>query len=216
MNYLMSVLIGYGLGCIQPAYLISQFILKDDIRNQGNGNSGASNMTVTYGKKFGLIVALIDILKAVTALAIVKILIPQEVSTVNTLLYITGLFVILGHNYPFYMGFKGGKGTASLIGMLFGLNMGMGILGVFILIVATFLSDYIVIGTFSLLITFVMYTHFFHLGNVALAISILILTISIYKHKENIIKIINREETSVRASLFKKKAGGSNDNSNNK
>lgn len=210
MNYLYSIGIGYGLGCIQAAYLISKFILKEDVRNKGNGNAGASNMTVAYGKKFGFAVAVIDILKAVLALTLIKNLFGTSGDS-NTLLYVTGLFVIIGHNFPFYMGFKGGKGTASLIGMLFGINIGMGLLGVFVLIAATLISDYIVIGTFSLLITFIMITYFFHMGLVPLVLSVLITAISVYKHRENIIKIINREERSVRGTLLKKKAGTNNE-----
>jgi glycerol-3-phosphate acyltransferase PlsY len=206
MNYLYSVLIGYGLGCIQAAYLFSRFILKEDIRNKGNGNAGASNMTVAYGKKFGLAVAVIDIIKATAAVLIVKNMFAGAIN-LNTLTYTAGLFVILGHNYPFYMGFKGGKGTASLIGMLFGLNPMMGGIGLIILIAATFISDYIVIGTFSLLLSFIVMTHFMNLGLVPLAISILIGLLSVYKHRENIVKIINREEKSVRGTLLKKKTG---------
>lgn len=206
MNYLYSVLIGYGLGCIQAAYLFSRFILKEDIRDKGNGNAGASNMTVAYGKKFGLAVAVIDIIKATAAVLIVKNMFAGAIN-INTLTYTAGLFVILGHNYPFYMGFKGGKGTASLIGMLFGLNSMMGGIGLIILIAATFISDYIVIGTFSLLLSFIVMTHFMNLGLVPLAISILIGLLSVYKHRENIVKIMNRKEKSVRGTLLKKKTG---------
>jgi len=208
MSYLYGIIIGYGLGCLQPAYLISRFILKGDIRDKGNGNAGASNMTVAYGKKMGFIVALIDILKATIALWFIKDLFGAT-SQINTLLYLTGFCVILGHNYPFYMGFKGGKGTASLIGLLFGLNIGMGVIGLVILLAATFISDYIVIGTFSLLLSFIIMTYFLHYGIVPLMISVIIGLLSLYKHRENIVKIINREEKSVRGTLSKNKG---NDN----
>lgn len=204
MNYLYSIIIGYGLGCFQPAYLISRFILKKDIRDHGNGNAGASNMTLAYGKKMGFVVALVDILKATLALWLIK----DQFGTaaeIDTLLYLTGFCVIIGHNYPFYMGFKGGKGTASLIGLLFGLNMAMGVIGLIILIAATFISDYIVIGTFSLLLSFIIMTYFLPYGIVPLMISVSISLLSVYKHRENIIKIMNREEKSVRGTLLKKK-----------
>lgn len=205
MNYLYSVLIGYGLGCIQAAYLFSHLVLKEDIREKGNGNAGASNMTVAYGKKFGLAVAVVDIVKATVAVLIVKHLFKDTID-LNVLTYTTGLFVILGHNYPFYMGFKGGKGTASLVGMLFGLSPLMGFTGLFILVAATFISDYIVIGTFSLLLSFIVMTHFMTPGLVPLLISILVGLLSLYKHRTNINNIINKEEKSVRGTLLKKKA----------
>jgi glycerol-3-phosphate acyltransferase PlsY len=206
MNFLYCSIIGYGFGCIQAAYLLSRLFLKEDIRTKGNGNAGASNMTVAYGKTLGALVAIIDILKGTGALLLVKHIFPS-VENINTLLYMTGFFVILGHNFPFYMGFKGGKGTASLIGMIFGINLGLGVFGVIILIAATFISDYIVIGTFSLLISFVIMTYFMNYGFVPLVFSLLIALLSVYKHRENIVKMINREEKSVRATLLKKKAG---------
>lgn len=203
MNLLYCSLIGYAFGCIQTSYLLSRFFLKEDIRKKGNGNAGASNMTVAYGKTFGGLVALIDILKATVALLLVKHFF-AGFENLNSLLYMTGFFVILGHNFPFYMGFKGGKGTASLVGMIFGINVWLGMLGVMILLGATFISDYIVIGTFSLLLSFMIMTHFMHYGLMSLILSIVIGLLSLYKHRENILKIINGEEKSVRATLLKK------------
>lgn len=211
MNLLYCSLIGYIFGCIQGAYLLSRFFLKEDIRKKGNGNAGASNMTVAYGKTFGALVAVIDILKATLALLIVKHFF-VGLENLNTLLYMTGLFVILGHNFPFYMGFKGGKGTASLIGMIFGVHFALGIMGVVVLVAATLISDYIVIGTFSLLLTFIIMTYFMHYGFIPLILSILIGLLSVYKHRENIYKIINREEKSVRATLLKKREQNNENN----
>lgn len=204
MNFIISIILGYGLGCFQTSYLISRYLLKEDVRTKGNGNAGASNMTVAYGKKMGLFVALIDMLKATAAIMIGKNIFMGE-PLLNTLLYVIGLFVIVGHNFPFYMGFKGGKGTASLAGMLFGLNVFMGCIGVVIAISATLISDYIVIGTFSLLLAFNIMTYFLGYGMVPLLLSIVISLLSVYKHRENIELMIKREERSVRETLLKKK-----------
>lgn len=204
MYIIMSIIIGYGFGCLQTAYLISHFILKEDVRSRGNGNAGASNMTVAYGIKIGLIVALIDMMKATIAVMIGKNLFVGD-PMLNTYLYVIGLFVIIGHNYPFYMGFKGGKGTASLVGMLFGLNIFMGCIGIIIIIVATFISDYIVIGTFSLLLAFNIMTYFLGYGMAPLMLSLWITFLSVYKHRENIVLMLNKEERSVRQTLGNRK-----------
>ena len=121
MNFFMCSILGYGFGCIQSAFLISKFLLNEDIRKKGNGNAGASNMTLAYGKKFGALVAIIDILKAFIAVFLIKYLFSGG-ENIYSYIYLGGLFVILGHNYPFYMSFRGGKGTAALIGMMFGIN----------------------------------------------------------------------------------------------
>lgn len=204
MNYILSIVIGYGFGCIQAAYLISKIILKEDIRSKGNGNAGASNMTVAYGKKFGLAVAVIDIVKAIVALYFVRLLIMPE-GMIWDYLYITGLFVIIGHNYPFYMGFKGGKGTASLIGLLLGLSPQIGLIGLVAFFAMTFVTDYIVMGTFGLLTTFVVVTVMNGYGTTPVLVSVVVALLSVYKHRENIVKMRNREEKSVRASLKKKR-----------
>lgn len=206
MNYIIAAVIGYILGCLQTAFLIGKFILGKDIRDLGNGNAGASNATVSFGRKFGIMTAVVDILKGVAAIVIVRMIFNElETEVLWNLLYVTGFFAILGHNFPFYMQFKGGKGTATAIGMLFGMDIRLGAVALLTMVIVVLITDYITIGTISLMIVMLGYTFIFqyHLLNITLVIILTVM--SLYKHRENLIDIKNGQGKSVRKALFKKK-----------
>jgi glycerol-3-phosphate acyltransferase PlsY len=192
----------YLIGCFQSSYLISKLFLKEDIRLYGNGNAGASNMTVSFGWKFGAIVGFIDILKGAIAVVLTAIIFKSN-QNIDTLKYISGFFVIIGHNYPFFMSFKGGKGTASLIGMILAISPFHGIIMILAFVLTSIVTNYIALGTISLVAIFAAYT--FYTGNIqSFTIASAIGLLSIYKHRNNIIKIINQEETKVRNTIKKR------------
>ena len=110
MAYLLSALLGYGLGCINPAYVLAR--LKGfDIRERGSKNAGASNVIITLGKARGFLCASFDIGKAAFAVWLTGALFESDTFA------ITAATCILGHIFPFYMGFRGGKGLACLAGV---------------------------------------------------------------------------------------------------
>lgn len=162
-NYIIVLIIGYLFGCFQASYIIGKLFKKVDIRTLGNGNAGASNTVVAFGWKYGVVVGLLDIVKAILSIMLVKFILSNILSYGHTpfLLYLNGLSVILGHNYPFYMGFKGGKGTASLIGMLSAIDYRIAIIGIAAIVAITLATDYIALGTISLVILFAASTFFF-------------------------------------------------------
>lgn len=202
------VLIGYFLGTIQPAYILGKTIRKVDIRTLGYGNSGASNATQSLGIKFGIAVALIDILKGVVSILIVRSLYNLDFNTTGALLiYLNGYAVILGHIFPFYMKFKGGKGTASLVGILLGMNVYVGIIGMLTILVATLVTDYIVLGTLALTIYVIGMTIYFELGLGAIAIALMGTLLSIWLHLPNYRRIKEGTESKVSSVIpFKKGA----------
>lgn len=113
MELLSSAVIGYGLGCLSPAALISK--LKNiDLRTKGTKNLGGSNTMLVIGRAWGILVMLLDILKAYFAVKIAKWLFPQ----VTIAQLVAGLFAVIGHVFPFYLGFKGGKGLAAFGGLI--------------------------------------------------------------------------------------------------
>ena len=130
MQYAIAILMGYLLGSSNMAYWISQ-IKKVDIRSNGSGNLGASNATVLLGWGAGVIVAVHDIGKAFLAVLAVKFLFP-DVENVGV---VTGVACILGHIYPFYLKFKGGKGLASMIGVVAALDWRVALAVVVLLLV---------------------------------------------------------------------------------
>lgn len=113
MNYFLSLLLGYGVGCLNPAALLSK-IKKQDLRKQGTHNLGASNTLLVMGKKWGALVMLFDVFKSFFSAKLAKWLFPQ----LYAVQLVAGLGAILGHIFPFYLGFRGGKGLAAFGGMV--------------------------------------------------------------------------------------------------
>ncbi|MGM0395636.1 MAG: glycerol-3-phosphate acyltransferase [Bacillota bacterium] len=202
--YMAIIVIGYLFGCLQSAYIFGKVVKNVDIRTLGQKNSGATNAAQSLGMSAGVAVAILDILKAIAAAAIVRFLFPQILETDGMLpVYVSGAAVVLGHNYPFFMGFRGGKGTASTVGILFSIDIFLGILGVLVVLVLTIITDYIVIGTVGLLIFFVLATAVYGFGIPCLLIAIALSLLSIYKHLPNFRRIRQKEEKGLRATIKK-------------
>lgn len=138
MEVLYCMGLGYLVGMLNPAYMISK--LKGfDIREVGSGNAGATNVYLTMGFHVGILVVLFDILKAVFAVTLAAWWFPQF----SAAYALTGLFCVIGHVFPFYMGFRGGKGTACLAGIVVSYSVKLFLLMVLAAFVAAMITDYI-------------------------------------------------------------------------
>lgn len=197
---IFAILIGYAFGCIQPAYFLSKAVGKMDIREQGSGNAGASNVTAIMGWKYGFIVGLVDVLKGIFAVLVVKWIYPES----PDLAYLSGIMAILGHIFPFYMKFRGGKGVATLVGMMFGLNWKLGILFVLLVALPALLADYIVVGSFTAFIALPIVTYILSYPIVFTLMSVCLTILCFYLHRANIQRIINKEELKIRAVIKRK------------
>ena len=196
MGYLTAIALGYLLGCSNLAYYISR-VRKHDIRKSGTGNLGASNATVLFGWKAGISVALHDAGKALLAALLAKGLFPElEYAGAAA-----GVAAVLGHNFPFYLKFKGGKGTASFVGLTLALNWKLALAVLAILILATVITDYIVIGTFSIIVTVPTYIGLFAHNVVLMAIICIASFAIFFKHWENIGRLIRKEEIGLRSTM---------------
>lgn len=189
MQYAIAILMGYLLGSSNMAYWISR-IKKVDIRGNGSGNLGASNATVLLGWGAGVIVAVHDIGKAFLAVLLAKVLFP-DVENVGVL---AGVACIMGHIYPFYLKFKGGKGLASLVGVVAALDWRVALAVVVLLVVVTLVTDFIALGTISVSIAspigMWLTTH-----NWLVPLILCIATVvMIFKHTDNIKRIRNKTE----------------------
>ena len=196
MGYFIASLLGYLLGCSNLAYYISR-AAKKDIRQSGTGNLGASNATVLFGWKAGVSVALHDIGKAVLAVILAKALFPDLENAGAA----AGVAAVLGHIFPFYLKFKGGKGTASFLGLTLALNWKLALAVIAILVLATILTDYIVIGTFSAIVTVPVYVGFFAHNLILMAIICIASFAIFWKHRENIGRMIRKEEIGLRSTI---------------
>lgn len=203
---IIAIVIGYLLGNIQASYLLGRLLKKGDIRTMGQGNAGASNAVESLGWKFGVAVGLIDILKGALSILLIKYLFDVKINADGaSLLYINGYAAILGHIYPFFMNFKGGKGTATLVGILLGMNPIYGLIGILFIVSTTFLTDYIVLGTAALTTYVVALTYLKNLGKVAMIISILGALLSLFLHRKNYKRIRLGTETKLSQVLARKK-----------
>lgn len=138
-----SLIIGYFFGCINFSYIVSR-IKGFDIRKFGSGNAGASNVVIVIGKKAGLFVALVDIFKAFLAYKLAQYLFPD--SYLNGVSYagmIAGVGAVLGHIFPFYLGFKGGKGLACYGGTILAIDYRLFIVLFLLALFIAVITDYI-------------------------------------------------------------------------
>lgn len=192
---LISIVIGYLLGNIQASYLLAKTIKKVDIRTLGYGNAGMSNSVESLGWKFGLMVGFVDVGKGIISILLIKYLFNIDFNPDGALLlYINGYSVILGHIFPFYMNFKGGKGTAALIGILIGLDPIIGLIGMGVLIVVTLITDYVAVGTFALTLYVIGLTIYYQMGLIPLIINVVGSFLSLYFHLPNYKRIFNQSE----------------------
>lgn len=200
--YILASIIGYLFGCVQTAYILIRIVKKADIRKLGTTNAGASNVTAVAGWKLGIITAIVDILKGTGAVYIVSLLFPKSIE----LLYVTGAFVILGHIFPAYLKFKGGKGTASLIGIMLAINFKIALILVITLVVLTVVTDYIAIGSIGMFLMLPAVTFIYDYKLICILVGIFLLTICIYKHFVNLKRIFKKEELGLRAVIKRNSA----------
>ena len=143
LKILICVIIGYLIGTINPSYIIGK-IQGFDIRKKGSGNAGASNALIMFGKIAGILCAIFDIAKASFAVFLTsKIIFPDF----KLAFIISSVSVILGHMFPFYMGFKGGKGIAATAGLILSFHPYFIITGVILFFGAFFITHYVSLGS---------------------------------------------------------------------
>ncbi len=187
----------YLIGSINSSILISRIVSGKDIRESGSGNAGATNMLRTMGKKYAIITLVIDILKGVVAIILANLAVKLGASNVSS--YIAGVAVVLGHNFPIFFGFRGGKGVATSLGVVLLLDWKIGLAVLLIALAIMVATRYVSLGSvvaavvFILIQTAVMFiTNSF---DVVRFICVLILgVLLIVRHRSNIIRLIKGEE----------------------
>lgn len=202
------VIWGYAIGCLHGS-VVAHKLSGVDLKETGVKNAGASNAMIVLGKKFGALVAAIDIGKGALAILVTReIVISTALSDVKitALLFLAGAATVVGHNFPFYMNFKGGKGTATVIGVLFALDWRMGLAGFALFIIITLVTDFIVVGVLMLYIA-LLASSFRVDGYWPIIISSSLVVMAILKHLENFKRMKEGNEKRV-SSVFKKKEQG--------
>jgi glycerol-3-phosphate acyltransferase PlsY len=184
MGYLFAVLGGYLLGCSNMAFYLEK-MTKKSIRGGGSGNLGASNTVIRLGWMAGLLVGIHDIGKALLVVYLARWLLPQwEYAAVAA-----GIACVLGHIFPFYLKFKGGKGFASYVGVIFALDWRIALAIIAMIFVVTLITDYIVAATMMTTISAPISLGL-HQGKWMLALILCIgSAVILYRHRENLVRI---------------------------
>ena len=192
--YILVIVGAYLLGCSNMALYISR-IKKVDPRAGGSGNLGASNATALMGWRVGIVVAIHDIGKATLAVILARALFPDLVYIGAT----AGVACVLGHIFPFYLKFRGGKGFASYIGMTLALNWKLALVIMALVLLVTVITDYIVVGTTLTILSVPVYLGIAE-HSILLALILCIATVVIlYKHRMNCVRIYNGTEIGLRS-----------------
>ena len=187
MDIIIICLISYLMGSIPFGFILTKIFLKKDIREIGSGNIGATNALRTGNKILGYSTLVLDILKAITTVLFVKFNFPEFI-------YISSLCVFLGHVFPIWLKFHGGKGVATYVGILFVIDIYLGLLFTFVwffvFVISKFSSLSSLIGSLSIPIYFLFLSQY----DQVLFFSIMFVLI-LFTHRENIKRLKNKEET---------------------
>ena len=187
MEIFFILIISYLLGSIPFGFLLTKIFLKKDIRKIGSGNIGATNALRTGNKVLGYFTLALDILKAVVPIFIIKIYFQEYV-------YISSLSVFLGHIFPVWLKYKGGKGVATYIGILFCLNYIVGLLFIIIWFLIYLIFKYSSLSSLVASIS-IPFFYFYYYENQNYYFYIIMFILIFYTHRENIKRLINKTES---------------------
>ena len=191
---LITLVVGYLLGNLNGAVLISRLIAREDVRTKGSGNAGLTNFTRNYGSKSSIFVILIDMGKAVAACLLGGLLLKQY-GLYEEGVALGGLAVILGHDFPALLGFKGGKGILSGVTVALMMDWRLGLLVFGIFLAAYILTGYVSLGSVLSAGSFGFFYAFFHRNSlIPIVAGFLMSGIIVWMHRANIRRLIKGEE----------------------
>lgn len=190
MKTFIVILLAYLIGCFSSAYFLGKVSKNIDIRSYGSGNAGATNALRVLGKKMGILTFVLDILKGIIA-----VFLGQLILGFNGGL-LASIFVVLGHNFPIFLGFKGGKGIATSLGVLLILNWQTGLICLLIGVVFIVITKYVSLGSVMASITapIVIVLTSDSIDKSLYLTTLLLALLSIFRHRANIIRLCRGEE----------------------
>lgn len=192
MNYILTLLISYFVGTISGSYIIGNLFLNKDIRKYGSGNAGTTNAMRVLGKKAGVLTFLIDFLKGALVTLIIRRIFGDEFVPLAI------LGAVIGHDFPFYMNFKGGKGVATTLGALALFNFPLTIICYVVWVLGTVLTKMVSVGSILFFVSIIIvYSFMSNLAMSNILIIDIIALIGIIRHNDNIKRIIAGNENKI-------------------
>lgn len=218
MERLICIAIGYGFGLFQTSYIYGR-MHGIDIRDHGSGNAGTTNMLRTLGTKAGLITFAGDCLKCILAVVLTRLIFGSSKQDIIPLLtYYTAAGTILGHNFPFYLKFSGGKGIAATAGLVLSFDLIMAILGIITFFGTFFSTHYVSLGSLlvyvGIMIELVVLGQNGHFGMTQpqllelYAVGLFLAVMAFWKHRDNIKRLLSGTERKTYLSSKNKENGG--------
>ena len=206
-TYIIVAVIAYLIGSINFSIILSKRMAGFDIREKGSGNAGTTNMLRAVGKKAAVITLICDILKGVVSI-LVAILAGKIIKNLDNalLVQLAGIFVIIGHTFPIFFKFKGGKGIATSLGVLLMVNWQIGLICLVFALILIALTRMVSVGSiaagvlFPVLVAFIDQNYIVPTSNSNwsyLIFSIIIALLVIFNHRENIQRILNGTENKI-------------------
>ena len=186
MEYLIIILGTYLLGSVPFGFILTKFFLKKDIRDIGSGNIGATNTLRTGYKSIGYSTLALDMMKAILPITLVKFNYPDYI-------FISSLSAFLGHIFPIWLKFKGGKGVATYVGILFSINITLGLIFIISWAITFLISKYSSLS--SLFASLIIPIYLIVFENYNSTFFIIMFVFIFYTHRENIKRLKNKEET---------------------
>jgi len=183
----LIILLSYIMGSIPFGFILTKILLKKDIREIGSGNIGATNVLRTGNKLIGYITLSLDILKAIIPLLVIKFNFPEFI-------FLSALSIFIGHVFPIWLKFKGGKGVATYVGMLFCINYILGFVFILSWFIVFIISRYSSLSSLIASLIIPIY-HFFIIDNNNYYFFIILFILIFYTHRENIKRLINNTES---------------------
>ena len=198
--YIIVAIIAYLLGSISFSVLISKKMAGFDVREKGSGNAGTTNVLRSVGKKAAIITLICDVLKGVVAI-LVACLVTKIVKDINSslLVQVAGIAVIIGHTFPIFFGFKGGKGIATSLGVLLITNWNIGLICLVFALVLMILTKMVSLGSiaaailFPVLVTFMPSNAYIVEGNYVIY-SVILAVLVVFNHRSNVKRLLTGTE----------------------
>ena len=207
LEYIYFILIAYLLGSFPSAILIGKIFYKIDVREFGSGNAGATNTFRVLGKKAGLPVLFLDVLKGFLSVNLIAFLdlIPFSIDGIFELQLTFGIAAVIGHLFPVFTGFRGGKGIATLLGILIGIHPTAAICSSLVFIIIFLIFKFVSLASIIASLSFpvLIYLLSDSTPNSLIIFSIFVPILSLITHQKNIERLVRGEET--KAKILKKK-----------
>lgn len=193
MSYIISLILGYAVGCFQTSYILAKSVKNIDIREHGSGNAGSTNALRVMGAKFGIMTFGGDLLKAIIAVVIARAVFDSQLVGLCA-----GLGVVLGHNWPVILKFKGGKGIASTLGIMLAYDWRIGLVVWAITAIVILTTKYVSVGSMLLVILFPLGIAIFYPGHIGeLSIALFLMVMGIFRHRANIQRLLSGAENKI-------------------